>query len=145
MSQYFGFGADFTQKIAAAIASGNLNHNAAGTVFMTSKPLAVPSGTLFATPTQDQAAAAAAQAKATADAATLAALRAQQAQAEADANVAITYAQETAPPPTLFEKFGPWLWVGAAAGAVVMIVVGYKLTHKNPSVGGYRRRKRSRR
>lgn len=99
------------------------------------------------TPPAASAATAAAQAQADADAAQaaqLAALQAQEAQAERDAAAAASYTSALVEDPSADGTgFGPWLWVGGAAAALGLIVIGFKVTRKSsPPVAGYRRRKR---
>jgi len=69
-------------------------------------------------------------------------LLAQQQQAELEAAGATSYSDTMDQPQSLFERFGPWLWVGAAAGAIGLIVIGVKVTKRKPPVAGYRRRSR---
>jgi hypothetical protein len=92
----------------------------------------------------DAKAAAARQAQADADAAEQAQLKAlqdQQRQAELDAAAAEGYAYSDTQEPSLFQKLGPWAWVGAAAGALALAGIGFAVTKKK-SVAGYRRRSR---
>jgi len=96
---------------------------------------------VVATPDPAAAARAAAQAQADADAAQaaqLSALQEQQRQAELDAAAAGSYDQALTEEP---KKFGPWLWVGAAAGGLALIVIGFAVTKKKP-MAGYRHKAR---
>lgn len=75
----------------------------------------------------------------------------QQQQADAQAALATAQAADMALNPPVVDggiiaTMGPWLWVGGAAVAVVMIIAGIVLTHpKKPPLSGHRRRRRSRR
>ncbi len=148
MSQYFGqFGTTMLSAGYTLNTGGRAPVTAATQPMVVTVPVVAPKVmNIVAQPNPVAAAVDTAQAQADADAAQaaqLAALQAQQRQAELDAAAAGSYDQALTEEPSLFQKLGPWAWVGAAAGAIGLIVVGLKVTKKK-SVAGYRRKRRSR-
>lgn len=50
-----------------------------------------------------------------------------------------------APPPSLFQRLGPWAWLlGAGAGVAVLFAAYMVMKKKKSSVAGYRRRRSKR-